>query len=1036
MNCKKLIEVAMPVKEISAESVRDKSIRHGHISTLHLWWARRPLPVCRAVVFASLVPDPLDDNCPEVFKEAVQILLGKETNQGDPYKPYEDIPYTSAIDKMEDNERNRLLMFIGKFSDAYIKNEKTGKVTPAKELLSGASLIKWESKNNESIINKARKLIWVSHNSEKSEDVNKLFKDFDEHLKKIKDAESDLYNFPDRHKETKEVKQKEQTLQKAIDEFLDRMPKVFDPFAGGGAIPLEAARLGCKTYANDLNPVAHIIEKGSIEFPQKYGKPIVMTAKEFLKKYDFNERKDLAVHEPESLYSTKQNILEIEDFEDAKSKINSIKNYSHVKINNRLAFDVEYYAKKMLKLAENEIGHLYPADENGKKPIAYYWARVATCSNPSCKAEVPLLKQFYLCNKKDKKICLNPLINGNEIDFEIKKGECELEGWVSRGNLNCPVCKNTTDVKKVKQQFIDQLTSEKILAVIFEGENGKEYRKPNGNELEVLNQIPKNLDRPKEKMQRNSAGGDTFSWGINEWGQMFSDRQLLAMQTLVSKLNEIKSELNAVEIEYDKAVVTYLGILIDRVAASNNMFTRWRLHEAIDSPFSKQAIAMTSDYPETNIFCNSSGSIKNQMDWIIRFIFEESSNIFYSYCNNSSSGDNKQFGNKYIEATITDPPYFDAIAYADISDFFYLWLKRSIGDCFLINFSMPQTPKSEECTALKHHHDFDLDKARKHFQNKLLLIFKSVEYQTSDIIVIMFAHQTTDAWTTLCNSIINASMNITGSWSIDTEMETRSIALAGAALESSVTVSCRPSQKSGTADFTDVRKAIQERVEKEVEVLYGLGFRGADLLTACFGQAVSEFGKYEKVEKGDGTEVTVAELLKLAREAAFNALVKGFPADDFTKFYIGWQQLYGFTETDFDDAAQFTRVGLTINVKDLFDKNILIKNGNKQTLGNYEERNKLDKNLGEDSGDYLIDKVHKAMMLYITSDRNKLLKYIAKTASSPENIFWRVLTSLSEILPPGSQDSKAANGLLGNKETDIKQSMKISGPEVTQEEIW
>ncbi|HEY0458616.1 MAG TPA: DUF1156 domain-containing protein [Pyrinomonadaceae bacterium] len=162
---KKLIEVAMPIKEISAESVRDKSIRHGHISTLHLWWARRPLPVCRAVVFASLVPDPLDENCPPEFADAVELLLGAKNNLGDPYKPYDNIPYTTIIDPMEDNLRNRLLMFIGKFSENYILNQKTGKTTSAKEQLSNASLIKWDNKNNEKILEKARKLIWVAHNT-------------------------------------------------------------------------------------------------------------------------------------------------------------------------------------------------------------------------------------------------------------------------------------------------------------------------------------------------------------------------------------------------------------------------------------------------------------------------------------------------------------------------------------------------------------------------------------------------------------------------------------------------------------------------------------------------------------------------------------------------------------------------------------------------------------------------------------------------------------------------------------------------------
>lgn len=194
---KKLVEVAMPVKEISAESVRDKSIRHGHISTLHLWWARRPLPVCRAVVFASLVPDPLDEHCPNAFKDAVEVLLGKENNPADPYKPYDDIRYTSVHDPMEDNLRNRLQMFIGKFSDEFIAARKSNRPDPpAGRLLSDSSLIKWDNKNDETIINKARKLIWVAHNAKNGSSANVLLESFDKHFEEIRQAEKDLYSPP------------------------------------------------------------------------------------------------------------------------------------------------------------------------------------------------------------------------------------------------------------------------------------------------------------------------------------------------------------------------------------------------------------------------------------------------------------------------------------------------------------------------------------------------------------------------------------------------------------------------------------------------------------------------------------------------------------------------------------------------------------------------------------------------------------------------------------------------------------------------
>src|SRR5690606_35299160 len=266
---KKLIEVAMPIKEISAESVRDKSIRHGHISTLHLWWARRPLPVSRAVVFASLVPDPLDENCPQAFKDAVEQLLGKEADSYDHYAPYKDNPWTSVYYPMEDNLRNRLQLFIGKFTADMQEHLLHHKTKPAAgKQIADESLIKWDNKNNEKIINKARKLIWVAHNSKENATAtaSSLLADFDTHYKAIKEAEKALYGITDRHIATDEVKQAETNLQAAIEAFLDKMPRVFDPFAGGGAIPLEAARLGCRSYGNDINPVAHIIQKGSLEF--------------------------------------------------------------------------------------------------------------------------------------------------------------------------------------------------------------------------------------------------------------------------------------------------------------------------------------------------------------------------------------------------------------------------------------------------------------------------------------------------------------------------------------------------------------------------------------------------------------------------------------------------------------------------------------------------------------------------------------------------------------------------------------------------
>ena len=1074
---KKLIEVAMPVKEISVESVRDKSIRHGHISTLHLWWARRPLPVCRAVVFASLVPDPLDENCPQQFLDAVNKLLAGST-----YKPYEDIPYTASVDPMDDNPRNRLLMFIGKYSKKFIQIEKSGEGTCApKETLDNGSLIKWENKNNEGILNIARKLIFVAHNTarcpedpdsgrdsartrvaaparaaataaaaaasasartnsasatdsncsannnsinnsnnattviasaakQSQQSCDELLAEFDQLYSAIKTAETDLYETPNRHLQTNEVKQKEETLHNAIEAFLDKMPKVFDPFAGGGAIPLEAARLGCRTYANDLNPVAHIIEKASIEFPQKYGKPITYSKDEFIKIYGEEE-----FHKQEEL----KNVF--------GDKVN---------IQNRLSFDVEYYAKKLLKMTEDEVGHLYPSDENGNKPVAYYWARVGTCSNPSCRAEVPLLRQFYLADTKSKKVYLNPIIHGKKINFEIKTGSCESEGFLNRANLSCPICGNVTNTKELKEQFISGSITHRPLAIIWEGDT-KFYTIPTEHESNVLLKVLPRVERSLESMPvENKRNFNTPGWGIDKWADMFSDRQMLTLRSLLENQTKLKSHISELSKDTSSSILTYLAILIDRIAIVNTTFGVWHTKgEKLERPMGRQAVPMTFDYPESNPFCNSSGSAYNQIDWILRYIDEESKNSFSVDVFLPMSSVNLKFDKKELNAVITDPPYYDAIAYAELSDFFYVWLKRSLIDVYPESLSTPVTPKTEECTALKHYYDGNELSAKNAFEIKLKSIFSSIEYQTRDIVSIMFAHQSTEAWTTLCNSILASNMNISGSWANETEL-TGALKTDKAFLASSVTVSCKPSQKQGVGDSKEVKAAIELKVKNEVEELYKLGFRGADLLTACFGPAVSEFGKYERVEKASGEEVTVEELLTWARDAAFNAIVSDIPTDDFTRFYIGWLNLFGFSETEHDDVRRITQIGLHLDVNDLLANHLLIRNGNKQTLSTFTTRNAENKKLGEARDSYTIDLVHKALHLLKNNNRKSLLAFIGDHAQNQEDIFWRVANSLKEVLPKGMEDQKQVSELLANKDNLIKDSKTVASKLGEQEDMF
>lgn len=338
---------------------------------------------------------------------------------------------------------------------------------------------------------------------------------------------------------------------------------------------------------------------------------------------------------------------------------------------------------------------------------------------------------------------------------------------------------------------------------------------------------------------------------------------------------------------------------------------------------------------------------------------------------------------------------------------------------FPINFATPQTPKAEECTALKHYHNNNEDEARKHFENKLTQILDAIEQQTSDVVTIMFAHQSTEAWTTLCNSILDARMNITGSWPIDTERAVRTLANAGAALESSVTVACRPSERQGYGDYRSVKKDIEKKVSEEIESLYELGFRGADLLTACFGQAVSVFGKYKSVEKSDGSIVTVAELLDLAKTSAYESFIKGIPDEPYTRFYAGWLYINGAGETDFDDATKFTRVGVNVNIKDIQQEGLLMLEGKKMHIAMAEEHIGGSSVEGTRPEDSPINQAHRFILTYREGDRGKILHFVRNICPDASSPLWRLLATLKELLP-ANDDQKQIAGILQNAD-DLRQ---------------
>lgn len=871
---------------------------------------------------------------------------------------------------------------------------KAGKSTSPKEQLDDWCLIKWENKNNPQILRIARELIFVAYQSDKRPDATweQLHGEFNRLYDAIPKAEEQLYSIPNRHIETEQVKQAEASLQSAIETFQNEMPSVFDPFAGGGAIPLEAARLGCRSYGNDINPVAHIIERGSAEFPQKYGKPITYSKVEFDKLYGVDGQKMVQKNGDITFDATTQTYY----------------------IPNRLAFDVELYANKLIQATKEGTNHLYYVI-NGKRPSVYYWIKYAKCANLSCNKNVPLFKQYYLSKPRSNK-SLGRIkyfkLDKDDGAISVQSGQTNEEATINRGTMCCPFCKSITSIDEIKAQFINKSIQEKIVALVYDEKEGKKFVNCPKSCQDLFEDIPAQTI-PSEKLQPNSAGGDILGWGFSKWGELFNKRQLAVLQCFCDNLHKLEIPSN--QVDYKKAVKTYLAILIDRIAVRLSSFGKWHiLQDTVEHLYGRQAIQMNFDYPEMDPFSEISSSAIGQLESVVSYIESESSITFKSIVQNTASGDKMAFESKFLTAVVTDPPYYDAIAYADISDFFYVWLKRTLGDIYPLTFSTPQTPKKDECTALKHHHNDNEAEARKHFEDKLKQIFDAIEIQTSDVVSIMFAHQSTEAWTTLCNSILGARMNITGSWPMDTEVS-GALKTNKAFLESSVTVSCRPSERKGYADFGDVKHNIRQLVKHEVEKLYGLGFRGADLLTACFGQAVSVFGHYKLVETAEGEPVSVGQLLEFARESATQALLEGVPGEPQTKFYCGWLQMNGMGECDFDDVNKYTRVGVNVEIRSLQSDKLLITEGSKQHLATAEEHVGSNPNWGTQPTDYMISQVHRMMLAYRGGNQELLYKLVRELCPQSDAPQWRVLDFLSGHLPEG-KDLTDVRGLLSSAE--------------------
>jgi putative DNA methylase len=943
LNCPRLIEVALPIREISAESVRQKKAQRGHISTLHLWWARRPLSASRAVVFASLVPDPDDPQCPPTFRQAVERLLRDKVpgalkayrrrrewiQDADPYRPYEGIP---------DTPRNRLLSFIAKWSPEKLAFDagKCANEPRTTELLDDRSLVKWETaapenSQGQEILRIARELVTMANGGQ--------------------------------------------------------APTLLDPFSGGGAIPLEAARLGCQAIANDYNPVAYLILRATCEFPQKYGK--------------------------------------------------------------RLVQEVEHWAKWIVERVRERIGHLYPPGKDGKLIVGYVWARTAPCTNPACRAEIPLLRTLSVCEKPGKRVAITLAIKDREVVFGIAKDKAVVrtEGtMLNRGDCQCPFCHQTTPVQDLRRAGLDGKMGERMVAVIVETADGRDYRPVEPTDLTAFASAQRNamgLERPGEyvvpEINAPTAAPDAGAhasiridlYGFKTFGSLFNPRQLVAMHTLMSLLREAVSKMTVATRNTPGlgiSVAVLLGLWISRASARYCTVTVWhKTEEKFEHPFGRQTIPMTWDYPEPNPLADGSAGLTDAWDLMRRVIERESvSQSPASVLLNDAA--KLPLRDRAVDCVVTDPPYFDSIAYADLSDFFYVWLKRGLSEVVPEAFTTPQTPKTEEAVAHKHRHHGNREKGQGHFERKLQECFAEAKRlcKPEGVIAVMFAHQSTQAWTALVNALFHAGLNITATYPLDTELTT---ALKGdvSALESSITVICRSREVVAAASFKDVRREIQEVVRESVTRFWNYGFRGADLIVACYGPAVGVFGKHERVERSDGTPVGVPELLELARESALKAIAGEFKGDELSRLYFVWANQYGIAPQSFDDLVKVAQMGTDMeNAADLAkQRGLFVVDGPTCRLALLRDRADR-KQLGEETTAPLIDKLHHALLLWKAERRANLVSYVAQQELIDEPAFWKLAQALFEVLPRGEEDWKLVSALLSERESLQKEAKRLA----------
>ena len=927
---RRLIEEAFPLQKVSEDSKHEKNVRHGHISTLHIWPARRPLAACRAVTIATLLPDPAD--APQTMKDEYKRLSGSP---------------------LPNRQRDYLCKLITELT-------RWGSEDGGTE--------KWDA-----IDSKGR---W---------------------LNKLRIAR--------------------ELIQKAYD---GQPPHVLDMFAGGGAIPLEAMRLGCKVTANDYNPVAWFLLKCTLEYPQRLaGKTHPLP--------------ELELDEPPELKT------------------------------GELAEHVRLWGQWVLEKARGELAHYYPVVD-GKPTVAYLWARTIPCQDPQCGGTVPLLKTLWVCKKAEKTMPDTPenrerpdflevrkrgkqtrvVINGKRAlklfpDKETKRVRFEIvapknDGEVDKPTMSgtsatCPFCGVQQPKTYIKQCGQEGKLNAQMTAVIYQETYGKEYRPPTPAEtraadipkeaLEAIsNQIPHGiLDEPLPSKERHRAVGSQLpDYGFQTWSDLFTDRQLLALMTFIKWTRAAQQEMAKVgySSEWLEAIDQYLAVSVDRLVSYSSRLSFWVVNaECQGQTFAHYAFLMTWDFSEINPFSESTGDFLGGLDWIQRFL-NHAMKIRNSSKPQILQQSSQQLAERPVDAIITDPPYYDAIPYADLSDFFYVLLRRSIGDRFPDVFAEPLTPKSEEL--VQQHKTGERGKIGKEFYERgMAETFLSAHDSLHDDarMVIVFAHKDPDAWETLVKAMVASGLVVTASWPIDTERQ-KKVSGQGAMLATSLWFVCRRRPANVRAGhYGKVRRDMQERLTERLRDFWDAGIRGPDFVWTAIGPALESYSSYTEVRRLDGTPFTVSEFLKEVR-----GMVTGFALgkilrrknteelDEWTRYYLMHRDYFGMVDAPVGECILLAQ-GYGLSLDDLSGRDIGIlkrtSSGNKRLLLGHTERDSERVGSPHPSGELpMIDKIHRVMNLWAQGDRAVLDAYLHEQGLGENELFKVVVQALIET----SQDAK------------------------------